>query len=61
MVITWKTELKTLEWDILNPDRLINLEIKNKSGSSIILDIHHSKVPSSGYFQSWVLKELVHF
>ena len=22
------TELKTLEWDILNPDRLINLEIK---------------------------------
>ena len=23
-----KSELKTLEWDILNPDRLINLEIK---------------------------------
>jgi len=22
-------ELKTLEWDILNPDLLINLEIKN--------------------------------
>jgi len=25
------TELKTLEWDILNPDRLIHLEI-NKIG-----------------------------
>ena len=23
-------ELKTLEWDILNPDRLVNLEINNK-------------------------------
>ena len=49
--------LKPLEWDNLNPDRLINqeinnkrrtsifdLEIKKKSGSSIIPDIHHSKV-----------------
>ena len=25
-----ETELKTLEWDILNPDRIINLEIKNE-------------------------------
>ena len=25
-----KSELKTLEWDILNPNRLINLEIKKK-------------------------------
>ena len=24
------SELKTLEWDILNPDRLINLEINYK-------------------------------
>ena len=54
-------ELKTLEWDILNPDRIINLEIKNerrtsaifnleikkKSGLSINPDIHHSKVFSS--------------
>ena len=51
----------TFEWDILNPDRLTNLEINNKrmtslfnlkikkkSGSSINPDIHHSKVPSSG-------------
>ena len=51
------SELKTLEWDILNPDRLINLEIiirgeqalfnleiKNKSGSSINPHMHHSKV-----------------
>ena len=30
------SELKTLEWDVLNPDRLINLEIKKKSGSSLI-------------------------
>ena len=30
-------ELKTsLEWDILNPDRIINLEINNKRGTSII-------------------------
>ena len=52
-------ELKTLDWDILNPDRLIiwslikreqalfNLEIKRKIGPSINPDIHHSKVPSS--------------
>ena len=39
--------LKTLEWDILNPNRLINLEIKKKSEISIDPDIHHSKVPSS--------------
>ena len=30
------TELGTLECDILNPDRLINLEIINKGGTSII-------------------------
>ena len=56
-----KSQLKTLEWDILNPDRLINLEklitwgaqalfnleIKKKCLSSIYPDIHHSKVPSS--------------
>ena len=30
-------ELKTLEWNILNPDRLINLEFKNKGRTSIIL------------------------
>jgi len=55
------SELKTLEWDILNPDRIINiwrlkmrgeqaifnLEIKKKSGLSINPDIHHSKVFSS--------------
>ena len=33
-----QTELKTkvLEWDILNPDQLINLEINNKRRTSII-------------------------
>jgi len=31
-----QTQLKTLEWDILNPDRLINLEINNKRRTSII-------------------------
>ena len=55
------SELKTLEWDVFNPDPLINLvinkkrrtlalfhlEIKKKSGSSINPDIHYSKVPSS--------------
>ena len=30
------TELKTLEWDIFNPDQLINLEINNKKKTSII-------------------------
>ena len=42
-------ELKTLEFDTLNSDRLINLEIKKKRRSSINLDSHHSKIPSSGY------------
>ena len=27
-MVTTYPELKTLEWDILNPDRLINLDIK---------------------------------
>ena len=31
-----ETELKTFEWDILNPDRIINLEIKNERRTSII-------------------------
>ena len=30
------SELKTLEWDILNPDRIINLEIKNERRTSNI-------------------------
>ena len=30
------SELGTLEWDILNPDRLINMEINNKRRTSII-------------------------
>ena len=51
-------ELKTLEWDILNPDRLVNLEINNKrkeikkKRSSNDFDIHHSKVFSSGWLVS---------
>ena len=34
--IDLQPEMKTLEWDILNPDRLINLEIDNKRRTSII-------------------------
>ena len=30
----FSSELKTLEWDILNPDRIINLEIKNERRTS---------------------------
>ena len=29
-------KLETLEWDILNPNKLINLEINNKRQTSII-------------------------
>ena len=32
----FSSELKTLEWDILNPDRIINLEIKNERRTSNI-------------------------
>ena len=46
-MLKFSPELKTLEWDILNPDQLINLDIKKKSGLSINPDIHHSKVFSS--------------
>ena len=63
-------ELKTLEWDVLNPDRLklirrlitrgeqafFNLEIKKKSRPSINHDIHHSKVLSSDIFKSSQLR-----
>ena len=31
-----RPELKTLEWDILNPNRLINLEIKKKGDQALI-------------------------
>ena len=31
-----RPEFKTLEWYILNPDQLINLEINNIRGTSII-------------------------
>ena len=44
-------ELKTLECDILNPDPLINLEIKKKGRLSIDLDIHHCKVFRSENFR----------
>ena len=55
-----QSELTTLEWYILNPDLLINLEINNKrktsiiksgdyGGSSINPDFHHSKVSSSDW------------
>ena len=30
-----QSELRTLEWDIRNPDQLIILEIKNKRRTSI--------------------------
>ena len=36
MIFDIQPELKTLEWNILNPDRLINLEINNKRRTSII-------------------------
>ena len=35
-LIMRSSELKTLEWNILNPDRLINLEFKNKGRTGII-------------------------
>jgi len=31
-----KSEMGTFEWDILNPDRIINLEIKNEWRTSNI-------------------------
>ena len=31
-----QSELKTFEWDILNPDQIINLEIKNERRTSNI-------------------------
>ena len=43
-------ELKTKEWDILNPDQLINLEIKKKRRSSIDLDVILSKALSARLF-----------
>ena len=36
--VIW-AELKTLEWDILNPDLFINLEINNKRRTSIIFNL----------------------
>ena len=32
----FSSELKTFEWDILNPDRIINLEIKDERTTSNI-------------------------
>ena len=59
--------MESLEWDILNPDRRLKVrgeralfyqEIKKKSRLSFNLDIHHSKVYSSG-FLSQIGKVLV--
>ena len=64
-----RSELGTFECDILNSDRLINLEINNKRRTSLIyfmikkkrrscidLDIRNSKVFSSelGTFEWWI-------
>ena len=47
----FSSELRTLEWDILNPDRLINLEINNlRSVSSINPDIQHSGIAVFHFF-----------
>ena len=35
-LLSMKPKLKTLEWVILNPNQLINLEINNKRRKSII-------------------------
>ena len=43
----FSSELKTSEWNILNPDLLFNLKIKKMSRLSLNPDIHHSKVFSS--------------
>ena len=51
-LVCYEIRAETLEWDILNPDRLItrgeqalfNLEIKKKRRSRIDLDIHLSSV-----------------
>ena len=50
--------LETLEWDNLNPDRLINLEIMKKRRSSINPDIPHAKVPSSGGIKNNLVTEI---
>jgi len=34
--VSKKSEMGTFEWDILNPDRIINLEIKNEWRTSNI-------------------------
>ena len=39
----YKLEMKTLEWDIFNPDQLINLEINNKRTTSLIYSGDYEK------------------
>ena len=36
LILDYKPELRTFKWDILNPDRLINLEINNRRRKRII-------------------------
>ena len=52
-------ELKTLEWEILNPEQW-NKQ-KKKSGSSINPDIHNSKVPSSSHFSNALFNPVTFF
>ena len=47
------SQLKTFEWDILNPDWLINLEINKRMRSNNVIDIHRSKVFSSVQLTYW--------
>ena len=60
-----KSELKTLEWDILNPDRLINLEIKIRGEQALFnLEIKKKKRASILKFSAqatlifWLFKNL---
>ena len=74
LILDYKPELRTFKWDILNPDRLINLEINNRRRKRIIwsleikkkrklsidLNFHHSNVFSS-VFKGWLQKTLADF
>ena len=42
ILISW-SELKTLEWDILNPDQLTNLEINNKRMTIVLFNLDIKK------------------
>ena len=56
VIVTGNTEQKTLEWSILNPDRLINLEIRREENKHNLISRLRKRVDQAIIPISTILK-----